>query len=70
MNWISNDKLKAYTTPGRHRHVMEAELIKFIKKYQIPLSDSLKKQVRRILIVDDDKEFFKKDSPDIKVERI
>ena len=54
INWVNEDKLKAYTTPGGHRRVAEEDLIKFMKKYQIPMPDSLAEKTKRILIVDDD----------------
>jgi excisionase family DNA binding protein len=41
INWINEDRLTAYTTPGGHRRVTEEGLIRFMKKYQIPMPDSL-----------------------------
>ena len=58
INWVNENKLKAYTTPGGHRRVTEDDLIKFMNKYQIPVSDKLSKKTKRILIVDDDIEFL------------
>ena len=54
INWVNEDKLKAYTTPGGHRRVSEEDLIKFMKKYQIPIPDSLAGKSKIILVVDDD----------------
>ena len=54
INWVNEGKLKAYTTPGGHRRVAEKDLIKFMKKYQMPIPDSLAEKTKRILIVDDD----------------
>ena len=58
INWINEEKLKAYTTPGGHRRIDEDDLIKFMKKYQIPIPEKLLGKKKTILIVDDDIEFL------------
>lgn len=58
INWINEGKLKAYTTPGGHRRIDENDLIKFMKKYQIPIPEKLLSRKKTILIVDDDIEFL------------
>jgi two-component system, OmpR family, response regulator VicR len=58
INWINEDRLKAYTTPGGHRRVTEQDLIKFMNKYQIPISSNLAGKPKQILAVDDDIEFL------------
>jgi two-component system, OmpR family, response regulator VicR len=58
INWINEDKLKAYTTPGGHRRVSEEDLVKFMKKYQIPIVGSLSGKSNLILVVDDDIEYL------------
>ena len=58
INWINEGKLKAYSTPGGHRRIAEDDLIKFMKKYQIPIPDKLLAGKKTILIVDDDIEFL------------
>jgi excisionase family DNA binding protein len=58
INWINEKKLNAYTTPGGHRRISKDDLIKFMKRYQMPIPVSLTKRTRRILIVDDDIEFL------------
>jgi excisionase family DNA binding protein len=58
INWINEDKLKAYTTPGGHRRVSEENLIRFMKKYQIPIAGNLSGKANLILVVDDDIEYL------------
>ena len=58
INWVNEGKLKAYTTPGGHRRIDEDDLMKFMKKYQIPVPEKLISKLKRILIVDDDIEFL------------
>jgi len=56
INWIEQGKLLAYKTPGGHRRVKEEDLVHFLKEYHMPIPAGLvKRQKRRILIVDDDK---------------
>jgi len=54
INWVNEGKLKAYTTPGGHRRVKEDELIKFMKKYEIPIPEKILSKRKKILVVDDD----------------
>jgi len=56
IKWVNSGKLNAYKTPGGHRRIEKGELIKFIKKYNLPFPEELKEE-NRILIVDDDPEF-------------
>jgi len=56
INWITEGKLKAYNTPGGHRRIKEADLISFMKEYNIPIPVNLKSGPKLILIVDDDAE--------------
>lgn len=56
INWIEQGKLLAYKTPGGHRRVKEEDLVHFLKEYHMPIpGDLVKKEKRRILIVDDDR---------------
>lgn len=56
INWIKQGKLNAYVTPGGHRRIEKADLLNFMKKYKIPVSVDLKKNPKRVLVVDDDPE--------------
>lgn len=54
--WIDQGKLAAHKTPGGHRRVQVADLLAFLKKYQMPVPPALQSANRpRVLIVDDDK---------------
>ncbi len=53
-NWAKNGMLQAYTTPGGHRRVRKADLIKFIEEYNFPFPDELKEERQSVLIVDDE----------------
>jgi len=57
IKWVNTGKLKAYKTPGGHRRIEKADLVEFIKKYEMPFPEELK-ELNRILIVDDDPEFI------------
>ena len=58
INWINEGKLHAYVTPGGHRRIHEDDLIRFMKKYQIPIPERLLSKRKKILMVDDDIEFL------------
>ena len=51
--WIKSGKLKAYTTPGRHRRIRQADFEEFLERYNLPplAAPTL---TRKVLIVDDD----------------
>ena len=53
-NWIDQDLLKAYRTPGGHRRVAAEDLICFLKDHRMPIPDELKGSPVRILVVDDE----------------
>jgi len=53
-NWIKEDKLRAFVTPGGHRRVRPADLVAFMKQYGMPIPDDLAKRAPLALIVDDD----------------
>lgn len=38
LQWISEGKLKAYRTPGRHCRITSSDFNEFLKKYNIPLT--------------------------------
>jgi excisionase family DNA binding protein len=56
LNWISDGRLKAYSTPGGHYRVVREDLIDFLEKFHIPLPEELVSRPSRILVVDDDRE--------------
>ena len=55
IGWIKRDKLKAFSTPGGHRRVLQADLLSFLKDFNIPVPEHLAFPARRILLVEDDK---------------
>ena len=54
INWIDQDLLPAYRTPGGHRRIRRADLLSFLRKHQIPIPPILLEGKFKILIVDDD----------------
>jgi excisionase family DNA binding protein len=55
-NWVKENKLKAYSTPGGHRRILREDLISFMKEFGMPIPADLKDSSPMILIVDDEKE--------------
>jgi len=54
INWIDQDLLPAYRTPGGHRRIRREDLLSFLRKHQIPIPPILLEGKFKILIVDDD----------------
>lgn len=52
--WINEKKLHAYLTPGGHRRVKKEDLLDFMRKYGIPIPETVARVQKRVLIVDDD----------------
>ncbi len=53
--WIDEGRVKAFVTPGGHRRVRYADLLDFLKKYELPIPFELRSSDRKkILIIDDD----------------
>ena len=58
IRWIEEGRIRAYKTPGGHRRIMRADLEDFSRRNAIPLLWEERVEnadVRRLLIVDDDK---------------
>ncbi len=53
-NWIRDRKLKAHVTPGGHRRVLRADLIRFMETFGMPIPPELTNSPSFILIVDDE----------------
>ena len=70
IDWIDSGKLKAYKTPGGHRRIKWADLVKFLKKYEMPIPDNVavglpsndkshsNATATKILIVDDNEDIL------------
>lgn len=53
-NWIDQDLLKAYRTPGGHRRVLVEDLVKFLREHKMPIPPEMDHSPPKILIVDDE----------------
>jgi len=53
-NWIDQGLLKAHRTPGRHRRVASADLVKFLREQNIPMPPEMGAQPppTRVLVID------------------
>ncbi|TPW19874.1 MAG: response regulator receiver protein [Elusimicrobia bacterium] len=54
INWVNKGRLKARTTPGGHRRIAAADLVDFMKRFEMPIPADLAVRAKRILIVEDD----------------
>jgi excisionase family DNA binding protein len=57
INWIDQNLLPSYRTPGGHRRIRREDLLAFVRKHQIPTPQSLMDDGNfSVLIVDDEDE--------------
>src|SRR5207302_11386940 len=56
INWIEQNLLPSYRTPGGHRRIRREDLLAFLRKHQIPTPASLVDGKFSVLIVDDEEE--------------
>lgn len=54
-NWIKEEKLKAYKTPGGHRRILKVDFIEFLKRNDIPAPEIFAKTLK-LLVLDDEKQ--------------
>lgn len=55
INWIKEGILPAYTTPGGHRRIKKDDLLKLMKKNNMPIPAGLAGQEKnKVLVIDDD----------------
>ena len=59
INWIEQNLLSSYRTPGGHRRIRREDLLAFLRKHQIPIPASLVDGKFNILIVEDEEEITK-----------
>ena len=52
IRWVDEGKLTSFRTPGGHRRVREADLVKFLDRYQIPFSVKPSGERKKILVVE------------------
>lgn len=53
-NWIDQNLLKAYRTPGGHRRVLAEDLVTFLRAHKMPIPEELHASAVRVLVVDDE----------------
>src|SRR6267142_21443 len=56
INWIEQDLLSSYRTPGGHRRIRREDLLAFLRKHQIPTPPALVEGKFNMLIVEDEEE--------------
>src|SRR5215510_1545121 len=54
INWIEQDLLPSYRTPGGHRRIRHEDLLAFLRKHHIPTPATLVQGKFAVLIVEDD----------------
>ncbi len=53
-NWVKENKLRAFQTPGGHRRIQREDLVAFLKKFGMPIPAELAGNPPLVLIVDDE----------------
>src|SRR5262245_55861460 len=59
INWIEQDLLPSYRTPGGHRRIRHEDLLAFLRKHQIPMPAAMVEGRFTVLIVEDDPEIVR-----------
>lgn len=59
INWIEQDLLHSYRTPGGHRRIRHNDLLAFLRKHKIPMPAALVGEGFDLLIVDDEEDLVK-----------
>src|SRR4051812_42788625 len=59
INWIEQNLLASYRTPGGHRRIRREDLLAFLRKHQIPTPAALVEEKFNVLIVEDEEEITK-----------
>lgn len=74
LSWIDKGLLPAHRTPGGHRRVEPAALVRFLRDHDMPIPRDLS-SVSRLLVIDDEapflstaRRFFKRHAPSLKIE--
>lgn len=52
--WVDDGLLTAFRTPGGHRRIQQADLIRFLTAHGMPVPRAMRGDRKRVLIVDDD----------------
>ncbi len=62
LNWIKSGKLKSYQTIGKHHRILKSDLMSFVQENGLPFLGKIPRpevSKKRVLIVDDDRDFSK-----------
>jgi two-component system OmpR family response regulator len=59
INWIEQDLLQSFRTPGGHRRVRHEDLLAFLRKHKIPMPGALAGGSFSVLIVEDEEDVSK-----------
>jgi CheY-like chemotaxis protein len=54
INWIEQDLLQSFRTPGGHRRVKHEDLIAFLRKHKMPMPASLMAGTFNVLVVENE----------------
>lgn len=54
INWIEQDLLDSYRTPGGHRRIRRDDLLAFLRRHRIPIPPALTADKLKVLIVEDE----------------
>src|SRR5262245_59840685 len=54
INWIEQNLLQSFRTPGGHRRIRHDDLLSFLRKHQIPVPSALIAESFSILIVENE----------------
>src|SRR5262245_712858 len=58
INWIEQDLLESYRTPGGHRRIRREDLLAFLRKHKIPMPAALVDGKFDVLIVEDEQDLL------------
>src|SRR5689334_21050088 len=58
INWIEQNLLESYRTPGGHRRIRREDLLAFLRKHKIPMPAPLVDGKFDVLIVEDEEELM------------
>jgi excisionase family DNA binding protein len=59
INWIEQDLLDSYRTPGGHRRIRRDDLLAFLRKHKIPIPPAITEEKFKVLIVEDEDSIVK-----------
>ena len=54
INWIEQERLQSFRTPGGHRRVRHEDLMAFLRKHKIPMPAALSSGSFTVLVVEND----------------